>query len=336
MPVPAGPSMATITAAGAVRSGGFHGDGHLPGTCTGRRRTRCVQVTGPRTPRLLARPRSPVRAVTAGSTSPARAAPRSAPARPRLHHQLDQTGLLAGGVLDPDVLDVDARPGRRRRRSGPARPAGRRCGRPRSRRRPGRRRACRGPGPARRCRGAARPRSRRRRRRRLASSADCRARSARTVSSRSAATSASTSATGPGLAERMSIHIAGSEAAIRVTSRMPWPQSRTAVSSALLQPRRDHAGDQMRGVRDERDGPVVRVGVHHHRDGAAERDQFQGEVEHLGVGVAGRGEHPGPALEEVRGGGQRPGALPPGHRMRADVARSGRSPAPPAPGAARP
>ncbi|CAM5255094.1 hypothetical protein SFUMM280S_06883 [Streptomyces fumanus] len=69
-------------------------------------------------------------------------------------------------------------------------------------------------------------------RRRFSPSADSRARSARTVSSRSAATSVSRSATGPGLAERMSIHIRGSEAAIRVTSRMPCPHSRTALSSA--------------------------------------------------------------------------------------------------------
>ncbi|SCG05815.1 hypothetical protein GA0115255_120744, partial [Streptomyces sp. Ncost-T6T-2b] len=58
---------------------------------------------------------------------------------------------------------------------------------------------------------------------RFRASAESRPRSAVTVSSRSAATPARTSATGPGLAERISTHIRGSEAAIRVTSRMPWP-----------------------------------------------------------------------------------------------------------------
>lgn len=77
----------------------------------------------------------------------------------------------------------------------------------------------------------------------------------------------------------------------------------------LLQPGGDHRRDQLRGVGNESDGPVVGVGVHDDRDGAAERDQFQGEVEDLGVGVTGRSEDPGAALEEIRGGGEGAGPL---------------------------
>ncbi|GAA3070198.1 hypothetical protein GCM10020000_63360 [Streptomyces olivoverticillatus] len=51
----------------------------------------------------------------------------------------------------------------------------------------------------------------------------------------------------------------------------------------------DHAGDQLRGVRDEGDRPVVGVGVHDDGHGTAQGDQFEGEVEDLGVGVAGGG-----------------------------------------------
>ncbi|GAA3506525.1 hypothetical protein GCM10019016_136400 [Streptomyces prasinosporus] len=78
----------------------------------------------------------------------------------------------------------------------------------------------------------------------------------------------------------------------------------------VLQAGGDHAGHQVRHVGDEGHGAVVGVGVHDDRHGTAVRHQFQGEVEDLGVGVAGGGEDPGAALEEVAGGGQRAGLLP--------------------------
>lgn len=87
----------------------------------------------------------------------------------------------------------------------------------------------------------------------------------------------------------------------------------------VLQPCGDQAGHEVRHVRDEGDGPVVGVRVHDHRDGPAVRDQLQREVQDLGVGVPGRGEYPGPALEEVTGGGQRPGLLAARHGVAADV-----------------
>ena len=52
------------------------------------------------------------------------------------------------------------------------------------------------------------------------------------AAARSAATAASTSATGPELAARICAHIRPSPAAIRVTSRIPWPDSTSAGSAA--------------------------------------------------------------------------------------------------------
>ncbi len=82
----------------------------------------------------------------------------------------------------------------------------------------------------------------------------------------------------------------------------------------------DQAGEQLRGVRDERDGPVVGVGVHDDGHRAAQRDELEGEVEDLGVGLVGGRQHPRPALEEVGGGRHRPGALAAGHRVGAQIA----------------
>ena len=290
-------------------------------------------------PRNVRRGRPAVRrALLPRSTSPARAARRSAPgAAARLDHQLHQAGLLPGRVLDADVLDVDPGPARVGEDPGQlARLVADEDGHDLVRR-AGPRRACRGPGPGPRCRGAGRPRCRSAPSRRLSSSADWRARSAWTVSSRSAATPGEhVGDRARGWRRGCRSTSAGSEAAIRVTSRMPWPQRRTAVSSACSRRAATIAGDQLRGVGDEGDGPVVGVGVHDDRDGAAERDQFQGEVEHLGVGVPGRRQHPGAALEEVGGGGERARASPARHRVRADVRRAGRGRGPPARGAGRP
>ena len=108
--------MATITAAGAVRAvRRFPRWGHLPGTRggdrTGRTRRPRTRLPAAGQPLPCTGRRRPTAAPPGGSTSRAR---RSAALehrrRARLHHQLHQTGLLAGGVLDADVLDVDARP----------------------------------------------------------------------------------------------------------------------------------------------------------------------------------------------------------------------------------
>ena len=61
----------------------------------------------------------------------------------------------------------------------------------------------------------------------------------------------------------------GSEAAIRVTSRMPCPHSRTAASSACSSRAATMLETSCGHVRDEGDGPVVGVRVHHDRDGTA-------------------------------------------------------------------
>ena len=236
-----------------------------------------------------------------------------------LHHQLDQTRLLPGGVLDADVLDVDPRASRVGEDTGQLAGLVADEDGDDSRTRPGRRRACRGRGPGPRCRGAGRPRCRRRPRVRLASSADCSARSAWTVSSRSAATSARTSATGPGFAERMSIHIRGSEAAIRVTSRMPWPHSRTAVSSACSR----RAATMLEiscGVWETR--ATARSWASASMTTGTARQSATSSRARLSTSVSrvpGRGQHPGAPLEEVGGGGQRARALLAGHRVRTDV-----------------
>ena len=85
------------------------------------------------------------------------------------------------------------------------------------------------------------------------------------------------------------------------------------------EPAGEQARDELRHVRDERDGAVVVFGRHLDRRRAeVEREALdEGEVGGRGLLVA--ADHPGAADEEVGAGGDRSAALAPGQRVRADV-----------------
>ncbi len=120
---------------------------------------------------------------------------------------------------------------------------------------------------------------------------------------------------------RICRHRAGSPAAIRVTSRTPWPERARwrgsassncpATSTAIRCGRWEVQGDRAVVLaRRDPDG----------RGAARSREQLDG-VHRLVRGRGMRGDRPRAAVEQRGAGGERAGALAAGHRVAADVVR---------------
>ncbi len=137
--------------------------------------------------------------------------------------------------------------------------------------------------------------------------------------SRSSRRSASTGRMRAALAPMICTQSPGSLAAMRVTSRTP-PPARSSEPSGASCSRAAMSVETLRGVRDVGDGLVVRLRRHRHDRGTDVERQV---LDHGGALVRDRvvaGDHPRPSDEQVRARGGRPGALPPRHRVRPDVA----------------
>ena len=139
-------------------------------------------------------------------------------------------------------------------------------------------------------------------------------------SSRSSASSSSTVRSAGALPARIWVHIIGSLAAIRVTSRIPWPASATALSGSS----RSRAATRLAATCGTWETAATAAswsaGRHPDRRGA-DGDR---QVAHRRDGRLARrragGHHPAAALEQVRLRRDRARALPPGHRVGPDVA----------------
>ena len=181
-----------------------------------------------------------------------------------------------------------------------------------------RHRACPGCGPGRRCPrrwpAPACPGPRARRWSRLSSSR------APTTASRSASRAVSTSRTAGALPARIWVHRPGSLAAIRVTSRRPWPARATAASSSPS----SRAATRLAASWGTCDTAATAAswlwGSSVLTAAPAERATAVTSAVDRRVGLGGRREHPGPPVEEVVPPGHRPGALAAGHRVRPAVA----------------
>ena len=87
------------------------------------------------------------------------------------------------------------------------------------------------------------------------------------------------------------------------------------------EPAGEQARDQLRHVRDERDGAVVVFGRHLERRRAEVERQSLDECEVGGGGLLVAADDPGAPDEDVGAGRDRAAALAPGERVRADVVR---------------
>ena len=102
-------------------------------------------------------------------------------------------------------------------------------------------------------------------------------------------------------------------------SRTPWPASRSEPSGASTKPAGEQARDQLRHVRDERDGAVVVLGRHLERRRAEVEGEALDEGEVGGRGLLVAADDPGAPDEDVGARRDRSAALATGERMRADV-----------------
>ena len=227
-----------------------------------------------------------------------------------LHHQLDQADGSARVVVDVQVLDVDPDLARRRRTTGPAPPGGR-APRRTPRRWPARdRRACRGWPACRRPRGSGS-------RSRLASSSLA---STSTSRSSSSCTSRRISLTAAWFARMIWLHMSGSPAAIRVTSRTPWPESdrcsgRASASCPAVSTASRCGRCEVRAT-----ARSCSTGESAHRLGAAQPGERLDEGDRLRRGVHVRGDRPRPARRTGRRRGEGARALAARHRVAAHVA----------------
>ena len=122
------------------------------------------------------------------------------------------------------------------------------------------------------------------------------------------------------LARMIWLHMSGSPAAIRVTSRTPWPDSDEVLGLGLGELAGGEHGEQVRQVRGAGHRPVVLDRREPHRLGTAQPGQRLDQGDGLGRGVHVRRDRPRAAVEQRGGGGQRARPLAAGHRVAADVA----------------